>query len=153
MHIEGRTRLSLFDFKIFIISDIYMEQSNYRPLILVAEDDESNIKLIKAVIGKKTEVLWANNGLKAIELYNERKADIELILMDIKMPEKNGLEATKEIREQDALIPIIVQTAYAFASDRQKSMDAGASDVLVKPIMSSLFKKTISKYLPNIVWK
>ncbi len=130
-----------------------MEQTNYRPLILVAEDDESNIKLIMAVIGKKTEVLWANNGRKAVELYNERKEDIQMILMDIKMPEMDGLEATKEIRKQDSEIPIIVQTAYAFASDRQKSMEAGATDVLVKPIMSSLFKETISKYLPKVVWK
>ena len=106
-----------------------------------------------AVIGKKTEVLWANNGRKAVELYNERKEDIQMILMDIKMPEMDGLEATKEIRKQDSEIPIIVQTAYAFASDRQKSMEAGATDVLVKPIMSSLFKETISKYLPKVVWK
>lgn len=129
-----------------------MEQSKYRPLILVAEDDESNIKLIMAVIGKKTQVLWANNGRKALELYNQHKSDIELILMDIKMPEMDGLEATTEIRKMDNRIPIIVQTAYAFASDRKKSMDAGATDVLVKPIMSSVFKKSISKYLPNVVW-
>lgn len=129
-----------------------MEQSNYRPLILVAEDDESNIKLIMAVIGRKTQVLWANNGRKALELYKQHKADIELILMDIKMPEMDGLEATTEIRKMDNGIPIIVQTAYAFASDRKKSMDAGATDVLVKPIMSSVFKKSISKYLPNVVW-
>ena len=72
---------------------------DYRPLILVAEDDDSNFKLIKAIIGKKCEILWAKNGEEMVNLFKENRGKTAAILMDIKMPIMNGLEATKIIRE------------------------------------------------------
>ena len=78
---------------------------DYRPLILVAEDDDSNFKLIKAIIGKKCEILWAKNGEDIVNLFEENRDKAEAILMDIKMPIMNGLDATVIIRKKDKELP------------------------------------------------
>ena len=96
------------------------QTSVLRPLILVAEDDDSNFKLIKAIIGKKCDIEWAKNGEEMVQLFQEHQHRASAILMDIKMPLMNGLEATKIIRESNTEIPIIMQTAYAFSSDNEK---------------------------------
>ncbi len=126
--------------------------SEFRPLILVAEDDDSNFKLIKAIIGKKCDIMWAKNGEEIVALFKENAHNAQAILMDIKMPLMNGLDATKIIRGLDSEIPIIMQTAYAFNSDKENAMNAGASEVLVKPITLGILRGTLSKYFPNLVW-
>lgn len=126
--------------------------NEYRPLILVAEDDDSNFKLINAIIGKKCDIVWAKNGEEAVRLFNEKKKSIEAILMDIKMPLMNGLDATVLIRKETPDLPIIIQTAYAFSSDRERAMQCGASDVLVKPITLNILRTTLSRYLPRLQW-
>ena len=93
--------------------EIEKVSGDYRPLILVAEDDDSNFKLIKAIIGKKCEILWAKNGEDIVNLFEENRDKAEAILMDIKMPIMNGLDATVIIRKKDKELPIIMQTAYA----------------------------------------
>ena len=123
-----------------------------RPLILVAEDDDSNFKLIKAIAGKKCNLIWAHNGLEILDLHKQHRAETKLILMDIKMPEMNGLEATKAIRQADKEIPVLMQTAYAFASDREKALEAGANEVLVKPITIGVLRAAISRYIPELAW-
>lgn len=125
---------------------------DYRPLVLVAEDDESNFKLIKAIIGKKCEIKWANNGEEIVALFKENQDEVEAILMDIKMPIMNGLDATVLIRKEDKELPIIMQTAYAFISDREKALQCGASEVLVKPITLSTLRTCLSRFLPKLVW-
>lgn len=129
-----------------------VQTNDYRPLILVAEDDDSNFKLIKAIIGKRCDIEWAKNGKEMVELFGRDGGNASAILMDIKMPEMNGLEATKLIREMNADIPIIMQTAYAFSSDKENAMQAGASEVLVKPITLSVLRSTLSRYLPELKW-
>ncbi len=124
----------------------------YRPLILVAEDDDSNFKLIKAIIGKKCDILWAKNGEEAVNLYKENSGKLEAILMDIKMPIMNGLDATKIIREENVDLPIIMQTAYAFISDRENALRSGASEVLVKPITLTTLRDCVSRFLPQLSW-
>ena len=126
------------------------QTSVLRPLILVAEDDDSNFKLIKAIIGKKCDIEWAKNGEEMVQLFQEHQHRASAILMDIKMPLMNGLEATKIIRESNTEIPIIMQTAYAFSSEN--AMKAGATEVLVKPITLSILRTTLSKYLPDLQW-
>lgn len=126
--------------------------TDFRPLILVAENDDSNFKLIKAIIGKKCDILWAKNGEEMLDLYRDHGKEAYAILMDIKMPIMNGLEATKRIREQGATLPIIMQTAYAFSSDRDNAMEAGASEVLVKPITVSALRNCLNTYFPEIKW-
>ena len=123
-----------------------------KPLILVAEDDDSNFKLIKAIIGKKCEIIWARDGVEIVELFKAHGDRAKAILMDIKMPNRNGLDATRMIRSEDTTMPIIMQTAYAFSTDRENAIHAGASEVLVKPITLNVLRDTISKYVPNIVW-
>lgn len=123
-----------------------------RPLILVAEDDDSNFKLIKAIIGKKCDILWAKNGEEILQLYRENKDKAAAILMDIKMPIMNGLVATKTLRDEGVALPIIMQTAYAFSSDRENAMANGATEVLVKPITVSALRECIQRYFPEIVW-
>ena len=120
------------------------QTSVLRPLILVAEDDDSNFKLIKAIIGKKCDIEWAKNGEEMVQLFQEHQYRASAILMDIKMPLMNGLEATKIIRESN--------TAYAFSSDKENAMKAGATEVLVKPITLSILRTTLSKYLPDLQW-
>ncbi|NCC09148.1 MAG: response regulator [Bacteroidia bacterium] len=126
--------------------------TEFRPLILVAEDDESNFKLINAIIGKKCDILWAKNGLEIIELYRQHHQEAKAILMDIKMPKMTGLEATVIIRNENPRIPIIIQTAYAFATDRENAIKSGATEVLVKPITLSVLRDTLSKYLLEMSW-
>ena len=128
------------------------QTNEFRPLILVAEDDDSNFKLIKAIIGKKCDIQWAKNGEEIVALFKEYGKEAKAILMDIKMPVMNGLDATKIIREENKEIPIIMQTAYAFSSDKENAMNAGASDVLVKPISLSILRNTLTKYFPELVW-
>ncbi len=124
----------------------------YRPLILVAEDDDSNFKLINAVIGKKCDILWARNGEEIVRLFRENRDKAAAILMDIKMPIMTGLEATEIIRKEDKDMPIIMQTAYAFSSDRETAIKAGASEMLVKPITLSMLRDCLSSFLPELKW-
>ncbi|MCD7900021.1 MAG: response regulator [Bacteroides sp.] len=123
-----------------------------RPLILVAEDDDSNFKLIKAIIGKKFNIAWAKNGQEVIDLFKQHQEEAKAILMDIKMPVMTGLEATTIIRSLSPDIPIIIQTAYAFSTDRENAINAGATQVLVKPITLSVLRDCISQFFPETKW-
>lgn len=111
-------------------------------VLLIAEDEEVNYILLNELLEPTgVTILWARDGLQAVELVNSIKK-IDAILMDIKMPVMNGYAATMEIRQINANIPIIAQTAYAFTEDRQKAEAAGCDDYLVKPINSvELFDK------------
>lgn len=108
-------------------------------VILVAEDVESNFKLIKYFLsGSNAEVLHAYNGKEAVEKCFTNK-NIDLILMDIKMPVMDGYTAVKLIREKNSKIPIIAQTAYA--DDREKAFECGCSGFISKPFdKKGLFK-------------
>ncbi|WP_276966744.1 response regulator [Bacteroides graminisolvens] len=123
-----------------------------RPLILVAEDDESNFKLIKAIINNRCDLLWARNGQEMLNLYEQHGEQADVLLMDLKMPLMDGLEATHIIRQSSPDIPIIVQTAYAFYEDQQQAMVAGATEVLVKPITLMALRNSLKKYVPGLTW-
>ena len=123
-----------------------------RPLILVAEDDESNFKLIKAIINNRCDVLWARNGQEMLNLYEQHGEQADVLLMDLKMPLMDGLEATHIIRQSSPDIPIIVPTAYAFYEDQQQAMVAGATEVLVKPITLMALRNCLKKYVPGLTW-
>jgi CheY-like chemotaxis protein len=85
-------------------------------------------------------------------LYHENKGVAKAILMDIKMPEMTGVEATTIIRQEDKEIPIIMQTAYAFNTDREMAIKAGATAVLVKPIVLTVLRQCLSQYVPGLMW-
>jgi len=115
--------------------------------ILIAEDDSSNYMFLESLL-RSTEaaLIWARNGQQAVDIHAERN-DIDLILMDIRLPEMNGLLATKKIRSTNQDIPIIALTAFAFADDREKSMEAGCTEHLSKPVKIEELKRVLQKYL------
>ena len=129
-----------------------MNDTDKLPLVLVAEDDESNFKLIRAIIGKRCRLEWGKTGEEILNLYHQHKNEAQIILMDIKMPIMTGLEATAKLRAEGCKLPIVVQTAYAFSSDREKAIEAGANNVLVKPITLIDLRQIVKEYIPSIVW-
>ena len=114
--------------------------------IMIAEDTPYNYEYLFSILQKTgANLIWAKDGIDVLKMYNSTK--IDLILMDIQLPEINGFEATSQIRKTDTTIPIIAQTAYAMAEDRQKCLDSGCNDVLVKPIRMDEVLSTVAKYL------
>lgn len=119
--------------------------------ILIAEDEESNYKFLEMLLKNKgIIILRAENGFEAIEIAKGTEP-IDLILMDIKMPGMNGLEATSKIKEIKPDIPIIIQTAYAMQNDENESLNAGCDDYIAKPIkkekLISLLEKWINQHV------
>ena len=113
--------------------------------ILVAEDNDSNFILMTYILKKYYQYERAKNGQEAVEMVD--KDNFDIVLMDIKMPIMDGLEATRAIKEKHPDLPIIALTANAFDSDRQLAVDAGCNDFLSKPVSSDLCLKTIRKFL------
>ncbi|MDF9831060.1 ATP-binding protein [Parabacteroides sp. PF5-6] len=116
--------------------------------LLIAEDEESNYLLLKTILQKHCNLIRAKTGKEAIEKFNEHGSIVDLILLDIKMPEMTGIEALKEIRKINTEIPIIMQSAYVFDSDMESARQAGASDFITKPINLKILKETLMRYLP-----
>jgi PAS domain S-box-containing protein len=114
--------------------------------LLVAEDEESNYALILAMLASfNYNIIWATDGQEAIDMCKSNP-DISLILMDIKMPVKNGFEATSEILQIKPGIPIIAQTAYAHPYDRAKALECGCTDYIAKPFDKKQLLSVIEKY-------
>ena len=111
--------------------------------ILVAEDTDSNFLLVSIILRKEYTVLRAYNGIEATDVYKKEQPDLILI----KMPEMDGLEASRAIRDIDPEIPIIALTANAFDSDKQKAIDAGCNDYMAKPIVVGQLTAMIKKYI------
>lgn len=116
-----------------------------KPVILIAEDTESNFILVSTILQKDYSIVWARTGIEALEQY--KNTSPALILMDIRMPEMDGIEATRRIRETDSNTPIIAVTAFAFDSDRNKALESGCNDYLAKPIQAAILKEKIRKLL------
>ena len=114
--------------------------------ILVAEDEESNFLYLEEILeAYNINIHRAKNGQEALNILKEHP-DIDLILMDIKMPVMNGLEATKAIKKLFPDIPVIAQTAYATPEDKKNAKMAGCDDYLVKPIQRSTLIETMDNY-------
>lgn len=121
------------------------ENTDSLKTILVAEDVESNFLLLKALLGKTYHLLHAYNGQEAVKIFKDNHPD--LILVDVKMPIMDGLQATRLIRTISVNIPIIALTAFAFDQDRTRVLEAGCNDFLTKPLSPPLLRQTIEKYL------
>lgn len=113
--------------------------------ILIAEDEESNYKLLSSILKKKYNLLHAWDGKEAVELYRQHRPD--MILMDINMPVMDGYEATREIRKISVTVPIIAVTAYAYESDRQRILNEGFDSYMAKPIRSHKLEEAIVELL------
>ena len=112
--------------------------------ILVVEDDETSFEFIKTILKKENfTLIHAWNGNDGISLYEKNK-DIDLIILDIKLPGMNGYEVLKAIRENDTHIPIIAQTAFVIGEDRKKAIDSGFDEFLAKPYKKDDLLKRIN---------
>jgi len=115
--------------------------------ILIVEDDEISYSLLTKMLQKiSTEVLHAITGVQAIEACRSNP-DIDLIMMDIRMPQMDGNEATRQIRQFNKDVIIIAQTAYAFFGDKELAIESGCNDYITKPINMALLYELIKKHI------
>jgi len=114
--------------------------------ILIADDDETSLIYLSTIIKDITNnVLVASSGIETVKIC-QSNSDINLVLMDIQMPEMNGYEATQQIRKFNKEVIIVAQTAFAMAGDREKSIAAGCNDYISKPIKKGELVTLIQKY-------
>lgn len=115
--------------------------------ILVAEDVAANYMLIEAILSMtKATVIWAQNGMEAVEacLENDR---INLVLMDIRMPKMNGIDATRAIKQFRRDLPIVAQTAFSYNMEDEHIIEAGCIKVITKPISPQVLINSIMEFM------
>jgi CheY-like chemotaxis protein len=116
--------------------------------VLIIEDNANNLYMMRFIIQKMGhEVLEARDGASGVELAKSEHPD--LILMDIQLPVLDGYSATRKIRAEETLknVPIIAVTSYAMVGDREKSLAAGCTDYIEKPIQPDVFIKILENYI------
>ena len=113
--------------------------------ILVAEDNDSNYILMTYVLRGKYEFDRAINGQEAVTMATNTNYD--LVLMDMKMPVMDGLEATRQLKAKRPELPVIALTANAFDHDRDMALEAGCDDFMTKPISQAACLELIAKYI------
>ena len=116
-----------------------------RPVILVAEDIDCNYELFEAHLKEQYTLVRAVTGIEAVSLFSSENPN--LILMDMKMPELDGIEATQIIREVSPTIPIIAVTAFAYDCNKEDALQAGCTDFLTKPVEAEQLRTIVEKYL------
>jgi PAS domain S-box-containing protein len=117
------------------------------PTILFAEDDDVSHEFVYKVLSKAGYAIFAaHNGAQAVELFKDNP-QINLVIMDLRMPELDGFEATKAIRLLDGHVPIVVLTAYTLSDERRQAFDAGCNECLKKPISKEQILEMVQKYL------
>ena len=115
------------------------------PMILVAEDEDSNYELVRIVLSKRYRLLRAVNGIEAVTVCEDEHPD--MILMDIRMPGMNGLDATRIIKEVNHDIPVVALSAYAFDENIREAKAAGCDDFLAKPFRVEDLLDMVEKYV------
>jgi PAS domain S-box-containing protein len=116
---------------------------------LIVEDDKVSYKFLEGVFRKTgAKIFHAENGLRAIE-YCRTKPEIDMVLMDIQLPEMSGLDATRIIKALRKDLPIIAQTANAMSEDKERCLEVGCVDYVSKPINIGILFNKIDKYLPK----
>ena len=114
--------------------------------ILIAEDDQTSLSFLSKVLQQYCrEIIKVETGVEAVEACR-KNPDIDLVLMDIRMPDLNGYEATRQIRGFNNNVIIIAQTAYAMADDKGKALDAGCDDYISKPVNIEKLNALIHTY-------
>ena len=113
--------------------------------VLVAEDEESNYELVRIVLQKRYNLLRAHNGIEAVTMNEEEHPD--LILMDVRMPEMDGLDATRIIKEVNNKVPIIMLSAFAFPENIREAKAAGCDEFMAKPFNVEDLIEKISHFI------
>lgn len=113
---------------------------------MIAEDEDSNFLVLKLLMERKLKarISRAENGEKAVEMVRTSN-DIDLVLMDIKMPLIDGYEATKLLKALRPELPIIAITAYGLSGDEQRALDAGCDDYIAKPVQAGVMFQKIAR--------
>ena len=116
--------------------------------ILIAEDVKSNFNYLNAIIElTDANVIWARNGKDAIKICQTNDPQIDLVLMDLRMPEIGGLDAIKQIKSFNSGISVIVQTAFTFNNEKEECFKAGADEFITKPIDPQKLIEVLQKFL------
>ena len=115
------------------------------PLVLVAEDEDSNYELMKIVLAKRYRLIRATNGIEAVTFCEDEHP--ALVLMDIRMPDMNGLDATRIIKEVNHEVPVIALSAYAFDENIRAAKEAGCDDFMAKPFRVEDLLDMVQKYI------
>ena len=115
------------------------------PLILVAEDEDSNYELVRIVLAKRYRLLRACNGIEAVTYCDEEHP--ALVLMDVRMPDMSGLDATRIIKEVNPDIPIVALSAYAFDDNIREAREAGCDEFMAKPFRVEDLLDTVQRYV------
>jgi two-component system, cell cycle response regulator DivK len=115
--------------------------------ILIVEDELTNYLFIEAAIERTgAKLIWAKDGQNGVELFTQNP-DINVVLMDIKLPVMNGMEATRQIMAKNPKIPVIALTAYALTGQKEEILESGCCDYLSKPIRHQFLLTTIAKWI------
>ncbi len=123
------------------------EATGVPKLVLFAEDEDSNFQVLNLLLRKKTntQVIRAEDGQQAVELCQSHP-DIDLVLMDIKMPIMDGYEATRLIKQMRPDLPVVAITAYGLSGDEKRALDAGCDNYIAKPVSKDDFLKMVQRY-------
>ena len=114
-------------------------------LVLIVEDNIHNNFLLEEMLKKHTKLLSCYTATEALNLFKNN--DVDLVLLDIELPDMSGYDVIKLFKEQKAHIPVIAQTAYAMSSDREKALDSGFDDYISKPIKANILLEMINRLL------
>ncbi|MBU4011818.1 MAG: response regulator, partial [Proteobacteria bacterium] len=141
---------SKIEIPIEINTDIQEEKLKKMKILIVEDDYNSDLFLTRILKSLSREIIHASTGVEAVEACRNN-SDLNLVLMDIKMPEMDGYEAVRQIREFNKKVVIIAQTAYGLSSDKDAAIKAGCTDYISKPINKSLLLTMIEKHSQLIV--
>jgi CheY-like chemotaxis protein len=123
---------------------------NIKPInVLIIEDDDASVYFLTTILKPYSEqILTSHSGTEAVEICRNNP-DLDLILMDIKLPGIDGYETTRKIRSFNKNIIIIAQTAYGLLGDREKSLEAGCNDYISKPTKALVLLQLIKKHIQS----
>jgi len=142
-------RLAIPDHKIEVRQEQNKDFNWEGKTFLVAEDEEDNFRYIEVALAlSNASLIWARDGQEAVDVF-KRIDDIDLVLMDIKMPLMDGYTATREIKNISKHVPVIAQTAYTMSEEKEKSRQAGCDDYIAKPIGYDDLLSTINRFIPS----
>jgi len=145
--VEDKIKNASDELKIITQEKIRSKNFNWKDkTVLVAEDEEMNYLFIQEVLrDSNVNIIWSHNGKEATQKFKENK-NIDIVLMDIKMPYMDGYEATKIIKQINPNTPIIALTAYAMEKERNKGYEAGCNEYIQKPIKQEILLQLLDKY-------
>ena len=127
--------------------DKRFDESLSKKIILIAEDETNNFLLVREFLSESVfTIIRVENGLDAVNICKNRR-DIDIILMDIKMPVMDGIEATRQIKIMKPEIPVIAVTAYAYDTDKKRLLESGFDEYLPKPLRRESFLKMINQFV------